>query len=38
MEVGVEELLVVGIEGEIIPVALESDETAATVAFAGDRF
>jgi len=38
MAVGVEELLVVGIEDETIPVALQSDEFATTVAFAGDRF
>lgn len=36
--VGVEELLVVGIEDETIPVALEGDETGTAVAFAGDRF
>lgn len=38
MAVGVEELLVAGIEGETIPVALQSDESAAVLAFAGDRF
>lgn len=36
--VGVEELLVAGIEGETIPVALDSDEAAGAVAFAGERF
>lgn len=37
--VGVEELLVVGIEDETIPVALRSeDDAATTMAFAGERF
>ena len=36
--VGVEELLVVGIEDETIPVTLDNDETATAVAFAGERF
>ncbi|HSG06858.1 MAG TPA: hypothetical protein VLA36_00775 [Longimicrobiales bacterium] len=38
VEMGVEELLVLGIDDDPIPVALESDESAATLAFAGDRF
>ena len=38
LALGVEELLVVGIDDETIPVALENDESAAAVAFAGDRF
>ncbi|HKJ01203.1 MAG TPA: hypothetical protein VJ997_02075 [Longimicrobiales bacterium] len=36
--VGVEELLIDGIEDETIPVALDNDESATAVAFAGDRF
>jgi hypothetical protein len=38
LAVGVEELLVSGIEDETIPVTLRNDESATAVAFAGDRF
>jgi hypothetical protein len=38
LAVGVEELLVVGIEDETIPVALDNDESATLVTFAGGRF
>ena len=38
LTVGVEELLVLGIEDETIPVTLRNDESATAVAFAGDRF
>jgi hypothetical protein len=36
--VGVEELLVVGLEEEAIPSALAADEATASVAFAAERF
>jgi len=36
--VGVEELLVVGIEDETIPVALQNDESSTPIAFSGERF
>jgi hypothetical protein len=38
MPVGVEELLVVGLEGDAIPSALAADEATASVAFAAERF
>jgi hypothetical protein len=38
MPVGVEELLVVGLEEEAIPSALAAEESAASVAFAAERF